>query len=437
MDQIAPLAQLVVVDCDDLVAAADSNASLHESIYQAYGSPVSTGILGIRNVPGFKEAKRALLPMAHSLATKLPESYQETELADPASMYNAGWSRGKEKLGKDKPVDLAKASYYYNPVTDTPGTVLERQEYPVSFPCNKWPDESRYEELAGFRTAACTLGRILQKVTVQVAYHLDQYVLKQEPSSANRGPLLHPALAQSEKVKCRLLYYYPLDLIQQERIMARPSGGASNPEMILNDEVKEDTVTSVRPSNSVSEDSWIGWHNDSGFLTALAGDMYIDHDTGEIIEDQCPNAGSDDASQEEGTLGPTVDPAAGLYVVDRSETVRRVRIPDDVVAVQMGECTQILTGGVVAATPHCVRGIRPNYRESDTRRIARISLPCFVDTKPQYVLCPPEHTSRQDILLQSNRSRKVPPLDNRWTSSAVTFGDFLQKTFQTYYEWDA
>jgi hypothetical protein len=36
-------------------------------------------------------------------------------------------------------------------------------------------------------------------------------------------------------------------------------------------------------------DSWIGWHNDSGFLTALTSAMYFDDETGQIIENPDPD----------------------------------------------------------------------------------------------------------------------------------------------------
>jgi isopenicillin N synthase-like dioxygenase len=405
---LAPVAELVVVDWNELLVnqcTTDSNnveiASLvlQSAINRAYGSD-GTGILAIRNVPGFVEAKQKFLPMAHKLIN-LPESYLEENLSDPVSMYNVGWSRGKEKLGKDKPVDTSKGSYYFNPITDHPGSVQDRLRYPVSYPCNKWPDE---QMIPSFRSSACALGHILQMVAIEVARHVD-YVVGNRFSSTSAKCGLYSVLQNTEKVKCRLLYYYPLD---------------------------DDVGSSVsQPGQShcqrleVAEDSWIGWHNDSGFLTALAGELYVDHDTGEIIT----------------TDSVEIDPAAGLYIVDRSDIVRRVRIPPDCIAVQIGECTQILTGGAVVATPHCVRGIRPHYHSSSDvgrrRKIARISLPCFVDTAPHYVLAAPSSTTRQKILSNSNPSCKVPPLQSRWTSSEMTFGDFLQKTFETYYDWNA
>lgn len=42
------------------------------------------------------------------------------KLEHEPSMYNVGWSHGKEKLG-DTP-DFAKGSFYGNPLFDEPGT---------------------------------------------------------------------------------------------------------------------------------------------------------------------------------------------------------------------------------------------------------------------------------------------------------------------------
>jgi isopenicillin N synthase-like dioxygenase len=183
-------------------------------------------------------------------------------------------------------------------------------------------------------------------------------------------------LADTEKVNGRLLYYYPL-----------PKSAAA------------------------SEDSWIGWHNDSGFLTALAGDLYMDPE-GTIIVD-------------EDTASPSLTSEAGLYVADRKGHVIKVKLPKDCMAIQIGECAQIATGGAVMATPHCVKGV-PG--------LARASLVCFIDTPPSIPLSVPPGTTPESVVAIADLSTRVPPLSARWTND-MTFGDFLQKTFQRYYEW--
>lgn len=365
-------ADLVVVEWDDLQQSNSNSSCLLEVMERAYG-PDGTGMLAIRNVPGFVQAKAACLPMAHALA-HLPADYLENELTDAASLYNAGWSHGKEKLGNEP--DYHKASFYYNPVTDLAGTAQDRVDFPLSYPANKWPSD---DKLPGFRTAAQKLGCILKDAVVAVSYHID--TLAQSKVADYPPNFLYNLMKETDKVKARLLYYYPLGL-------TKANGN-------------EVTTSSV--------DSWIGWHNDSGFLTALAGDLYVQHSNGTVVA-ECP------------------DPSAGLYIVDRHNITRHVTLPADCLAVQVGECTQIITAGAVSATPHCVRGVRKDAT------LARISLPCFVDAPPRFELAVPASSSREQVLSANHPSLKVPPLEQRWTENGMTFGAFLDQTFRMYYD---
>lgn len=351
-----------IIDYADL--QADQTKDL-QSIFETAFGPEGSGIIAVRNVPGFVDAKTRLLPMAHTLQG-LPADYLEEKLVDPKSLYNSGWSLGKEKMGDGAP-DTAKGSFYYNPCTDTPGTELDRQTYPLSYPTNLWPSK---EVMPEFEEAAKTLGCLMKKVTVDLSRHLDAYLQIKVPSY--QPNTLYHAIEETEKVKCRLLYYFP----QQEN---------------------------KKPT------SWIGWHNDSGFLTALAGDLYLDHTTGKVL-DTCP------------------DDQAGLYVADRQDEIHRVVIPPDCMAIQMGECTQILSGGVVCATPHWVRAAKaPN--------VSRVSLAAFVDTPPQFPLYTPKGQSKEYVCHSDQQSKRVPPLEKRWTENGMAFGDFLTQTFEMYYNW--
>ena len=217
----------------------------------------------------------------------------------------------------------------------------------------------------------------MHKVVVSLSKHIDKYAKGKNP--AYEDNLISESMKNTEKAKGRLLYYFPLS---EEQLA---SGGS---------------------------DSWIGWHNDSGFLTALAGDMYMDDETGKEI--------------------PNPDPKAGLYVVDRMGDSVRVEIPADCMAVQLGECVQIVTGGVLCATPHCVRGATP---EAGSKvKVSRISHPCFIDCVPSHPLHMPKDCTREQVFGSAIGDSKVPPLDIRWTEDGMTFGDFLQTTFSRYYD---
>lgn len=154
----------------------------------------------------------------------------DNELTDHKSLYNSGWSHGKEKLKGDKP-DLAKGSFYFNPLTDIPGTDDDREQYPLSYPLNVWPKE---KDLPGFKACAVSLGCLLHNVALDLARHIDIYVAARVKGYSRH--LLYDAIKDTCKAKGRLLYYFPLEEAERENI---------------------------------EEDSWIGWHNDSGFLTAL------------------------------------------------------------------------------------------------------------------------------------------------------------------------
>lgn len=411
-------------DKDEIVHQRRRCSDVLRALRSGLGSE-GVGLVAVRGIPGFVEAKQALFSQAHDLV-HLPPEYLEGHLSDPASLYNAGWSHGKEKLGANKPPDTAKASFYYNPLTDHPGTDTDRQQYPLSYPANRWPDPER---MPNFEPAAVALGQLLHRVVVEVAQQVD--VLAQgegggndnPPSTEEYGPehrrphtypegYLHRHMKDTDKVKARLLYYYPLRSSGADDTPSSPSANDGTP---------------TPPPPPLLEDSWIGWHNDSGFFTALAGDWYLDHSAGHVVTD------------------PTrLDPSAGLYVESRSGQVLRVTLPDDCAAVQLGECTQIVTGGIVRATPHCVRG------SAAVPDLARVSLACFVDVRPSVPLtvplgCPPEAAlCRPDCCEDPSSSKstrpavveqRVPPLQDRWTDG-MAFGDFLQTTFTKYYEWN-
>jgi isopenicillin N synthase-like dioxygenase len=350
-----PLASPVVVDYRDL---QDPCANLHSQLEHAFGAPSSLGLVVIANIPDFERHKQGVLSLSHALIS-LPEEYLQAELEDATSLFNAGYSRGKEKLGDT--LDVSKASFYFNPIADDPGNPELRKAYPTSYPRNKWPTE----KLPELEPACKTMGRLMKHVVVMLARHLDSYCATK--ISSYSPSLLYDALLTSDKIKGRLLYYFP--------------------------------------TTAESQDSWIGWHKDSGFLTALAGDLYLNHATGTIVN-QVPDK-------------------AGLHIQTRDGLVVKVEIPSDCMAIQLGEAMQILSGGVLAATPHCVRGCPGE---------ARTSLPVFVDAPPTYQLQLPSTATRGNVLRHD--SPKIPSLASRWTEDGMAFGDFLMKTFETYYEWN-
>jgi len=363
--------QVVIVEYSDLVKGED----LCDQLVEAWG-PDGIGIIAIRGIPKWTDLYSAVLRQSHSLA-HLPSRSLEA-LEDPGSMYNAGWSHGKEKLG-DKP-DLAKGSFYFNPLADEPGTAEDREKFPWALPRNRWPTE----ELPELEAACKALGDTMHRAVAHLARLVDRFMDKQlDGKHTEMGPLIESTM----KCKGRLLYYFP------------PKGSHAVEATEL----------------GVAEDGWIGWHNDSGFLTALTPDIYVDDETGEVLDNPDPEA-------------------AGLWVVTRDGSSVHVPLRRDCMFVQVGECVQVLSGGLLVATPHCVRGCRPSATRE--RQVARVSCPCFIDTHPSFELAAPTGRGREEILA-SSVSTKVPPLAERWLGDEQTFGDFLGKSFLKYYSWAA
>jgi len=356
---------VVVLEYADLV----QRANISEKLLEAWG-PGSLGIVAVRGVPRWEELYSSVLKLSHRLA-HLPDNSLK-ELEHEASMFNAGWSHGKEKLG-DKP-DMAKGSFYFNPLSDSPGTEADREKFPWALPKNLWP-----QDIPDLESKCKDLGKTMQEVIGHLGHQVDQIMTgRVKGYNAELGK----TLSNTEKCKGRLLYYFP----PKEVAAAAPA--------------------------AVSEDGWIGWHNDSGFMTGLTPDLYVDDDTGSLVQNPDPDG-------------------AGLWVVDRDGGAVRVSIPKDCMAVQVGECVQIVTGGEFVATPHCVRGCRPST--TGGRKIARVSCPCFVDTHPSFEVRMPDGASRAEVLARG-LSSKVPPLGERW-EEGQTFGDFLGASFRRYYDW--
>lgn len=123
---------VVTVDWSDL---SNPSIDLKKQIKEAFGAD-GLGVIAIKGVPDWEELLTNTLPLAHKLISLPAEALAKLEHAE--SLYNAGWSFGKEKLG-DKP-DTKKGSFYFNPLSDEPRPEL-RELYPWAMPKNLWPKQ--------------------------------------------------------------------------------------------------------------------------------------------------------------------------------------------------------------------------------------------------------------------------------------------------------
>ncbi|KAG0604560.1 hypothetical protein M758_10G180000 [Ceratodon purpureus] len=307
----------------------------------------SLGIVAISGVPKYSELRSRLLPLASRIAALSEESKKSLE--DPASRFSFGWSHGKEMLKSGQP-DIYKGSFYANPVVDVPTTeeiLIER--YPSYCRPNLWPREDLPELEPAFKE----LGHLILDVGLLLAHHCDKFVSARK-SDYEQGKLVR--MLQSSKChKGRLLHYFPAssrDAEEREKEMA----------------------------------SWCGWHFDHGSLTGLTCAMYM----------------------REVARVPNPDPQSGLYIRDRLGSIVKAVFAEEDIAYQMGEATEIHSGGLFRATLHCVQAACGETAVG----VDRNTFALFMQPQWDEPLISPDSTESQ---------------------KSVSFGDFTEERLNKYY----
>ncbi len=239
------IGDVVELDYRDLIEGKD----LSQEIAKAYGFD-GIGVLTVKNVPGFREARDALLPLSREFAL-LPDVTKE-KYVHAESYYSFGWSHGKEKL-QNQP-DISKGSFYNNPQYDRP---VDDEEIISKFPTFAHPNVWPTEDLPQLEPAFKALGQIIVSVGTLVAQQCDRYVKSLCPTYGERG--LENIISKSLCCKARLLHYFPIE-----------SSSAVN--------------------DGYDFSNWCGWHNDHGSLTGLTSAMFMDNE-GNIVENVDPSAG--------------------------------------------------------------------------------------------------------------------------------------------------
>jgi isopenicillin N synthase-like dioxygenase len=231
---------VVELDYNDLVAGKDLSAEVE----RAFGVD-GAGLLTVKNVPGYVEARSKLLPLSKSFAD-LPDEVKDKYVLSDA-YYAFGWSHGKEKL-QAKP-DYSKGSFYANPQYDRPVDDEDTiAKYPSFVHPNIWPKE----ELPELETAFKALGQVIISVGKLVAKQADKFVRSKCPTYPENN--LENTIETSLCCKARLLHYFP----------------------IANDDSAMDSA-----DNEFS--SWCGWHNDHGSLTGLTSALYLDENGNQVV----------------------------------------------------------------------------------------------------------------------------------------------------------
>ncbi len=293
---------------------------------------------------------------------ELPSSVQE-QYESPDTFYAFGWSRGKEKMRNGKP-DFAKGSFYNNPIYDEPTKDKEIiKKYPSNYSKNIWPSKDVPTMESHFKF----VGGFMHKVGLKVLKSCDKYLstlIKDYPEDN-----LHNIIKASKTYKARLLHYYEL------------------PE-----------------KESKKEDASCGWHLDHGGLTILTRAVYLDKDYNEVKEDK----------------------SSGLYIKDREGNTHHGVIPENALLCQVGELLQILSGGYLQATPHCVKS-------SKIKGVTRETFPVFIDCNVEQDITLPKWSRKDVTETKGMKGLGVPELKKRY-HGCKQYHEFVFNTYSKYYD---
>ena len=382
-------ADVVIVNYADLLSPKTSN-ELRAALDAAF-SYDGPGLIAVRGIPDFVDARKQALPYAYALGHLSDDV--KLSLERPSSLYSFGWSHGKEMLRKDVK-DLSKGSFYANPMFDVPTTDADLiQQYPTYCAANVWPTE---DELPGFKSAYQALAQIMVRAGAALASHCDNLCAQQQQLQAPPSLGLRRVVEESRAHKARMLYYFPVP---------QPSEAAP-------DAASVPAAAPAAAPSTLDDDvsSYCGWHNDHGSLTALTSSMYFDATGSEI---QSP------------------DTSCGLHVRSRRGVTLQVAIPPDCCAFQVGESAQIHSGGMLQATPHCVKA--PAGPASVG--VSRGTLAVFM--QPMWHAAMSAPAGADERVLRGARGELlppgVPPLASRWKGEQQTFGEFTNATWAAYY----
>lgn len=357
--EAAERASVVSISYSDLILYNeddDKRKSLQESLERGLGRD-GLGIVSVTDVPGFQDLRKRLLPLAATLAS-MPKDIQKT-WEDRESRYNVGWSCGKEWLGgaddSKRVRDTKKGSWYANPlhdVTTNDPTLLEK--YPSYTRPNIWPRESVPELEMAFKD----LGRLMYDIGI---------ALLQACCASPYHDIARTA-SESTCAKGRLLCYMPHTSEEGEDLM------------------------------------WCGWHRDHGSLTALCPAYYMTSD---------PSTGEGRQLEDTEEIECS-DRDSGLFVQTRRGNLVKVLLEKDALAFQVGEALEVLTGGKLQATPHCVVASRE-------KNVTRCTFALFM--QPHW----------DQVLDCENNDGEMCRAIEHW-HPGISFGDFSKSKFAAYYE---
>lgn len=467
MHEIAMIEPLPV-ETLSLVDLQSDHATVHDylqrSIEKAFCAG-GAGILVVNDLPDwFKSTRERLLRAGNALPHLAPEKLSALEFENVS--YSIGWSHGKEMFKGKR--DFSKGSFYANPKYDDPslGDADLVAKYPFNMHPNKWPDvtdskddkhiannnteqmmeqqqqqqqqqdkqkqQHIHEEVKHLEPCFKQIGQMLIDIACLVARHCDALV--EERTGRKPVPSLAGMIKESRTSKGRLLHYFPVgsnESTQQNDVSMQDNAGQQDEQQREEEETeKVKTPNRLKADDNTGMDGdsdktplWCGFHNDHGTITGLLPAQLFDSNDNMSLS----SSSSSTDNNRQITSPGTRDSKAGLYVACDGVNPRRVVIPSDAVAFQIGETAQIVTGGFFRATAHGVRAPR-------NTRASRVTMAMFMQPNPWASLQMPVTgtTTETEMKEMLKTSPLVPPLAQRFVCGA-TFDDFTRATLASFY----
>lgn len=229
---------------------------------------------------------------------------------------------------------------------------------PGEWPDNVWPHKS----LPGFESAFKTLGQEMIRIGTLLGSHLDRFIEARQPKYIP-GTIANIIKNHKSHVG-RLLHYFPQPNVDK---------------------------------------NWCGWHNDHGALTALTSSLYLDQVTGQVV-----------------SANEVADKKVGLFIRDRKGELCKVRAGADELCFQIGETSQILSGGILQATPHSV------FAQGLDHNVTRNTFAVFMEPRHNFDLF---STNPEKVYIDHEG---LPPLRARW-QPGMNFGEFHRRTIASFH----
>ncbi|CAD8044442.1 unnamed protein product [Paramecium primaurelia] len=257
--------------------------------------------------------------------------------------------------------DKSKGSFYNNPNYDKCQELGKEYEHLMKKGSLIRIENVWPNRIPELEGAFKNLGRLMVDTGALLSYHIDKYIFS-KCNTYEMGKLYRFVRTGDSHVG-RLLHYY----------------------------------------DGPNTDEWCGWHNDHSALTALTCPIYMHND--KIV----------DYTDQEG----------GLLAKNRYAEIMKVGMDPDCLAFQIGETAQIVSGGIVEATPHCV----VKSDETVRRQLNRNTFAVFMGPLFNEVLNVPKGIDKDNAL--NKPAYNIPALLGRWDEN-MTFLEYSANSLKAY-----